>query len=151
MTGMIAVGKVLAALAVMAGIAFAVWTAAQWRSDAVTFKAKSERVAQDLTTTRDTLEKVQDANDRKEADNKRIAAAADLATAERDRLRGTLAKARAQLATAPTPAVVEYANTVSAVFEQCTKEYLLVAAAADGHAADATSLITTWKAIAGIK
>lgn len=151
MTNTIAVGKLLGALAVMAGLAYVGWTAANWRSDSITYKAKAARVEQDLKTERNTLKEVQDANDRKDADNKRIAAAAATAAAERDRLRGTLAKARAQLASAPTPAVVEYANAVSVVFEQCTKEYLRVAAAADGHAADAANLTATWQAIAGVK
>lgn len=151
MTKLIAVFKVLAPFAVVVGLMLMGWTVANWHSDSVMYKAKARKAEQDLKTVQNTLKEVQDANDRKEADAKRIEAAAVAARTERDRLRGDLAKVRAKLRAAPAPAVLEYANTVTDVFEQCTKEYLLVAQAADGHAADAANLQRTWADIAAVQ
>lgn len=151
MMNYIGVAKVLLPIAIVIGLTGFGWMIASWHSDSVAYKAKAEKAAQDLNIIQNTLTEVQNANERKDKDAKRIAANAAAAIAERDRLRGTLEKARTQLATAPTPAIVEYANTVTAVFEQCTKEYLVVAEAADGHAADATNLTITWQAIAGVR
>lgn len=76
------------------------------------------------------------------------AVAARAAGAERDRLRDDLAANRAALASSTPAAVAAYAETLGDVFEQCTREYLEVAAAADAHATDADTLFTAWKAIA---
>ena len=76
------------------------------------------------------------------------AVAARAAGAERDRLRDDLAANRAAIASAAPAAVAAYAETITVVFEQCTREYLEVAAAADAHATDADTLFTAWKAIA---
>ena len=78
---------------------------------------------------------------------------ADAAAArdERDRLRDDLVTSRGSLADATNASLVEYANTLSVVFEQCTKEYSELAAKADGHATDAENLFGAWNAIAGVK
>lgn len=69
------------------------------------------------------------------------AAAARLAG---DSLRDDLAAARAQLATAPSDAVRKYAATASAVLESCTRRYLEVAEAAQGHAVDSLMYQRAW-------
>jgi hypothetical protein len=76
------------------------------------------------------------------------AADARAAGAERDRLRDDLAHNRAAIASATPAAVAAYAETLAVVFEQCTSEYLEVAAAADAHATDSDTLFTAWKGIA---
>jgi hypothetical protein len=76
------------------------------------------------------------------------AAAARAAGAERDRLRDDLDANRAAIANATPAAVAAYAETLGHVFEQCTREYLEVAAAADAHATDTHTLFTAWKGIA---
>jgi hypothetical protein len=75
------------------------------------------------------------------------ALAARAAGFERDRLRDDLANNRAALAGATPSSVAAYAETLGNVFEQCTREYLEVAAAADAHALDTDTLFTAWKAI----
>jgi len=78
---------------------------------------------------------------------------ADAASArsERDRLRDDLVASRSTFAEATDTSLAEYTNTLSVVFEQCTREYLAVAEKADGHATDAENLFTAWKAIAQVK
>ncbi len=76
---------------------------------------------------------------------------ADAARNERDRLRDDLIASRATFAQATDTSLAQYTNTLSVVFEQCTREYLAVAEKADGHATDAENLFTAWKAIAGVK
>jgi septal ring factor EnvC (AmiA/AmiB activator) len=75
------------------------------------------------------------------------AAAADSARAERDGLRDDLAASRTTFADSSHTSLAAYASTLSVVFEQCTKEYSDVAAKADGHALDTTTLFTAWKAV----
>jgi len=78
----------------------------------------------------------------------RNAAAASAAGRERDKLRDQLNTNAAYFASATHAAVVDYATTLTAVFEQCTAEYLDVAAKADGHALDAATLYDGWRGIA---
>jgi len=59
-------------------------------------------------------------------------------------LRTQAAEAARRLAQAPAPAVLEYANTLGDVFAECSARYAEVAAAADGHASDARTLIEAW-------
>ena len=75
------------------------------------------------------------------------AAAATAASAERDGLRDDLAASRTTFADSSHTSLAAYASTLSVVFEQCTKEYSDVAAKADGHALDTTTLFTAWKAV----
>ena len=73
------------------------------------------------------------------------------ARSERDRLRDDLVASRSTFAEATDTSLAQYTNTLSIVFEQCTKEYSELAEKADGHATDAENLFTAWKAIAGVK
>jgi hypothetical protein len=82
-----------------------------------------------------------------QAQAKSNAAAADSARAERDGLRDDLAASRTTFADSTHTSLAAYADTLSVVFEQCTKEYSDVAAKADGHALDTTTLFTAWKAV----
>ena len=76
---------------------------------------------------------------------------ADAARNERDRLRDDLIASRSSFAQATDTSLAQYTNTLSVVFEQCTREYSELAAKADGHATDAQSLFTAWTAIAAVK
>jgi hypothetical protein len=86
-----------------------------------------------------------------QAQAKSNAAAADAARAERDGLRDDLAASRTTFADSTHTSLAAYADTLSVVFEQCTKEYSDVAAKADGHAADTSTLFNAWTAIAAVK
>jgi hypothetical protein len=79
------------------------------------------------------------------------AAAAAAARAERDGLRDDLAASRTTFADATHASLTAYASTLSVVFEQCTSEYLDLAAKADGHAADTSTLFAAWTAIAQVR
>ena len=79
------------------------------------------------------------------------AAAADAARRERDGLRDDLAASRTTFADSSHTSLAAYADTLSVVFEQCTKEYSDVAAKADGHALDTTTLFNAWQAIAKVR
>ena len=76
------------------------------------------------------------------------ATAANAARAERDRLRNELQASRAELAQSTPASVVDYAATLTTVFDQCVREYLDLAAKADGHALDAQTLRDGWRGIA---
>ena len=76
---------------------------------------------------------------------------ASAARSERDRLRDDLVASRSTFAQATDTSLAQYTNTLSVVFEQCTREYSELAAKADGHATDAESLFTAWTAIAQVK
>ena len=86
-----------------------------------------------------------------QAQAKSNAAAANSARAERDGLRDDLAASRTTFADSTHTSLAAYADTLSVVFEQCTKEYSDVAAKADGHALDTTTLFNAWTAIAAVK
>jgi hypothetical protein len=86
-----------------------------------------------------------------QAQAKSNAAAADAARAERDGLRDDLAASRTTFADSTHTSLAAYADTLSVVFEQCTKEYSDVAAKADGHADDTNTLFNAWTAIAAVK
>ena len=101
-------------------------------------------------TTRMQREK-DDAVAKAQAQARTNAAAADAARAERDGLRDDLAASRTTFADSTHASLAAYADTLSVVFEQCTKEYSDVAAKADGHAADTSTLFNAWTAIAAVK
>ena len=86
-----------------------------------------------------------------QAQAKSNAAAATAARAERDGLRDDLAASRTTFADSTHTSLAAYADTLSVVFEQCTREYLELAAKADGHALDTTTLFNAWQAIAKVK
>jgi hypothetical protein len=75
------------------------------------------------------------------------AAAANAARLERDGLRDDLAASRTTFSDSTLTSLAAYTSTLSVVFEQCTREYLELAAKADGHALDTTTLFTAWKAV----
>ena len=59
-------------------------------------------------------------------------------------LRQQLDTARGRLATANAATCAHYAEASNAVFSECAAKYTEVAAAADGHAIDATALMHAW-------
>jgi septal ring factor EnvC (AmiA/AmiB activator) len=130
------------------------WTANGWRLNSkidqmVLEHTQAVQVATQKAldeTTRMQREK-DDAVAKAQAQAKSNAAAADSARAERDGLRDDLAASRTTFADSSHASLAAYADTLSVVFEQCTKEYSDVAAKADGHALDTTTLFTAWKAV----
>jgi hypothetical protein len=101
-------------------------------------------------TTRMQREK-DDAVAKAQAQAKSNAAAADAARLERDGLRDDLAASRTTFADSSHTSLAAYASTLSVVFEQCTREYLELAAKADGHALDTTTLFNAWQAIVKVR
>lgn len=85
-----------------------------------------------------------------EARTLQIAAQRDAARAraESDGLRDQAADAARRIATATPAAVAEYANTVTELFGECSRSYQELAAAADGHSADARTIRAAWPVIA---
>ena len=79
---------------------------------------------------------------------RRNAVALSNASRERDRLRNELSASRAALANSTSASVIDYADTLSVVFDQCVREYLDMAEKADGHALDAQKLYDGWKGLA---
>lgn len=61
-----------------------------------------------------------------------------------DGLRDQNADAARRLAAAPPAAVLEYASTLNAVFDDCRAAYGDMAEKATGHASDAQTLIEAW-------
>jgi hypothetical protein len=92
-----------------------------------------------------------DAVAKAQAQAKSNAAAATAARAERDGLRDDLAASRTTFADSSHTSLTAYASTLSVVFEQCTREYLELAAKADGHALDTTTLFNAWQAIVQVR
>ena len=134
------------------------WTANGWRlngkiDEMVLEHTQAVQVATQKAldeTTRMQREK-DDAVAKAQAQAKSNAAAADAARLERDGLRDDLAASRTTFADSTHASLAAYADTLSVVFEQCTKEYSELAAKADGHAADTTTLFNAWTAIAAVK
>ena len=134
------------------------WTANGWRlngkiDEMVLEHTQAVQVATQKAldeTTRMQREK-DDAVAKAQAQAKSNAAAADAARAERDGLRDDLAASRTTFADSTHASLAAYADTLSVVFEQCTKEYSELAAKADGHAADTSTLFNAWTAIAQVK
>jgi hypothetical protein len=134
------------------------WTANGWRlngkiDEMVLEHTQAVQVATQKAldeTTRMQREK-DDAVAKAQAQAKANAAAADAARAERDGLRDDLAASRTTFADSTHASLAAYADTLSVVFEQCAKEYSELAAKADGHAADTSTLFTAWTAIAQVK
>ena len=141
----------LLAGALIAG-SLAGWTTNGWRLNAkidrmVANHAKAVQVATEAAaaeTARMQKEK-DDAIAKANQVAQRNAAAAAAATRERDRLRDDLSASRAALSDATHASLIEYANTLAVVFEQCTNEYAEMARLADEHAASAELLYNAWK------
>lgn len=73
-----------------------------------------------------------------------LLAASDAAAATARRLRNDLAAARNRLSAATAEACRATASTALELLGTCADEYRAVAAAADGHASDARTLIESW-------
>jgi hypothetical protein len=86
-----------------------------------------------------------------QAQAKSNAAAAAAARVERDGLRDDLAASRTTFADSTHTSLAAYADTLSVVFEQCTREHLELAAKADGHAVDTSTLFNAWQAIVQVR
>jgi hypothetical protein len=134
------------------------WTANGWRlngkiDEMVLEHTQAVQVATQKAldeTTRMQREK-DDAVAKAQAQAKSDAAAANAARRERDGLRDDLAASRTTFADSTHASLAAYADTLSVVFEQCTREYSELAAKADGHALDTTTLFNAWTAIAAVK
>ena len=134
------------------------WTANGWRlngkiDEMVLEHTQAVQVATQKAldeTTRMQREK-DDAVAKAQAQAKSDAAAANAARRERDGLRDDLAASRTTFADSTHTSLAAYADTLSVVFEQCTREYSELAAKADGHALDTTTLFNAWTAIAAVK
>lgn len=117
-------------------------------SHATTQKNYAEAVANALEARRkfeiELQEKVNEAvrKAQKQAEQDRAAAAA--ARADADSLRQQLSEARNALANAPSAAIIDYAVTVSELFDNCVREYQSMAEKAQGHASDVKTLIDAW-------
>jgi hypothetical protein len=134
------------------------WTANGWRLNGKIDEMVLEHTQAVQVATQAALDETNrmqrekdDAVAKAQAQAKSNAAAADAARLERDGLRDDLAASRTTFADATHTSLAAYADTLSVVFEQCTKEYSDVAAKADGHAADTSTLFNAWTAIAQVK
>lgn len=85
-----------------------------------------------------------DAIDRAQQRAKTHAASAAAARAERDSLRDTLAAASLRLPGAAHAACTEYSAAANELLADCSRRYQELGAQADGHAADARTLIEAW-------
>jgi hypothetical protein len=134
------------------------WTANGWRLNGKIDEMVLEHTQAVQVATQKALDETNrmqrekdDAVAKAQAQAKANAAAADAARAERDGLRDDLAASRTTFADSTHTSLAAYADTLSVVFEQCTREYLELAAKSDGHAADTSTLFNAWTAIAAVK
>jgi hypothetical protein len=134
------------------------WTANGWRLNGKIDEMMLEHTQAVQVATQKALDKTNsmqrekdDAVAKAQAQARTNAAAADSARAERDGLRDDLAASRTTFADSTHTSLAAYADTLSVVFEQCTREYSDMAAKADGHALDTTTLFNAWTAIAAVK
>lgn len=104
--------------------------------------AKAQQRALDETT------RLQAQKDKatKDAAKRALKLEADLATARLigDGLRDDLAASRLQLSEASRDSLNQYTSTLSVVLAECVRSLESMAAKADGHAADARTLIEAW-------
>jgi hypothetical protein len=134
------------------------WTANGWRLNGKIDEMVLEHTQAVQVATQKALDETNrmqrekdDAVAKAQAQAKSNAAAAAAARAERDGLRDDLAASRTTFADSTHTSLAAYADTLSVVFEQCTKEYSELASKADGHAADTSTLFNAWTAIAAVK
>ena len=134
------------------------WTANGWRLNGKIDEMVLEHTQAVQVATQKALEETtrmqrekDDAIAKAQAQAKSNAAAADSARVERDGLRDDLAASRTTFADSTHTSLAAYADTLSVVFEQCTREYLELAAKADGHALDTTTLFNAWQAIVKVR
>lgn len=119
-----------------------------WANDLAAIEAERVEAAQRVRKTEGEIHAKYETALNQARDRER-ALRADLVAVQHasDGLRTQAAEAARRLAQAPAPAVLEYANTVSAVFDECQARYGEVAAAADGHHGDARALVEAWPVI----
>jgi len=134
------------------------WTANGWRLNGKIDEMVLEHTQAVLVATEQAAAKTQQMQEEKDAALRkaveivrRNVVDATAARNERDRLRDDLIASRATFSEVTDASLISYANTLSVVFEQCTREYSELAEKADGHAADAQSLFTAWQAIAAVR
>jgi hypothetical protein len=134
------------------------WTANGWRLNGKIDEMVLEHTHAVQVATQKALDETNrmqrekdDAVAKAQAQAKSNAAAANAARLERDGLRDDLAASRTTFTDSSHTSLAAYASTLSVVFEQCTKEYSELAAKADGHAADTSTLFNAWTAIAAVK
>jgi hypothetical protein len=134
------------------------WTANGWRLNGKIDEMVLEHTQAVQVATQKALDETTRMQEEKDAAvQKAVALAqrnkADAASArsERDRLRDDLVASRSTFSEATDTSLAQYTNTLSVVFEECTREYLAVAEKADGHATDAQSLFNAWTAIAAVR
>jgi hypothetical protein len=134
------------------------WTANGWRLNGKIDEMVLEHTQAVQVATQQALDKTNsmqrekdDAVAKAQAQARTNAAAADSARLERDGLRDDLVASRGTFASSTNASLSAYADTLSVVFEQCTKEYSDMAAKADGHATDTSTLFNAWSAIAAVK
>lgn len=134
------------------------WTANGWRLNGKIDEMVLEHTQAVLVATEQAAAKTQQMQEEKDAAIKKAViqaqrnmADATAARRERDGLRDDLIASRATFSEATSASLIGYTNTLSVVFEQCTREYSELAAKADGHATDAQSLFTAWQAIASVR
>ena len=131
------------------------WTVNSWRLNGVieSINAKNNAASQQaIAEVLAETQRMQDAKDqaiaKAEEVAKRNALAAAHAGRERDRLRNELRASRSALAKSTPASIIAYADTLTVVFEHCVREYLDMAAKADGHAFDAQRLHDGWTGLA---
>ena len=134
------------------------WTANGWRLNGKIDEMVLEHTqALQVATEKAAAETVRMQGEKDAAVQKAVALAqrnkADAVSArsERDRLRDDLIASRSTFSEATDTSLAQYTNTLSIVFEQCTREYSELAEKADGHATDAQSLFNAWTAIAAVR
>ena len=134
------------------------WTANGWRLNGKIDEMVLEHTQAVQVATEQAAAKTQQMQEEKDAALKKAVEIvrrnvidADAARNERDRLRDDLIASRATFSEATDTSLAQYTNTLSVVFEQCTREYSELAAKADGHATDAQSLFNAWTAISAVR
>lgn len=140
--------------AFLAGLALAAastWHVQAWRYDAQIADIKaaqaqaatlaSEETARNFRAITTQYEGALNDARKREADLRRHVAAA---RTESDGLRDAIYAFRAKLPNATTPTVAVAADTAAELLGACVNEYQDVAAAADGHAADARLMLEAW-------
>jgi len=134
------------------------WTANGWRLNGKIDEMVLEHTQAVQVATQKALDETTRMQGEKDAAVQKAAAQAqrnmadaNSARSERDRLRDDLVASRSTFSEATDTSLIDYTNTLSIVFEQCTREYSELAEKADGHATDAENLFTAWKAIAQVK
>ena len=142
---------VAAFLAGLAVAAVSAWHVQAWRYDAQIAGIKtahaqaatlaSEEAARNFRTITTQYEGALNDARKRESDLRRNVAAA---RTESDGLRDAIYAFRAKLPNATATTVAVAADTAAELLGACAAEYQDVAAAADGHAADARTLIEAW-------